>query len=67
MPITATFTAETLLLVVNKRTNSTRSSTILNTEIDLGDYTTPATVDSAGTVTTSVILRVGTTNSTRYM
>lgn len=67
MPITATVTAETLLLIVNNRTNSTRTSTVYNTDLNLADYTSPTTTNSAGTVTTSVVLRVGSTNSTRIV
>lgn len=67
MPITATVTAETLLFIVNNRTNSTRTSTIYNTDLNLADYTSPTTTNSAGTVTTSVVLRVGSTNSTRIV
>lgn len=64
--IAETITAATLVLIINNRTNSTRTSTIYNTEIDLGDYV-PTTVNSAGTVTTSVVLLDGSTYSTRYM
>ena len=37
--ITKTITAETLVFVVNGKTNSTRTTTITNTEADLADYT----------------------------
>ena len=55
MPITATYIAETLLLIINNQTNRTRTSTIKNTEIDFADITPPTNTNSAGTVTTSVL------------
>lgn len=60
--ITATVTAETLVYVVNKKNNSTRTETITNTEVDLLDYTPlPATK------TTSVVLQFGTTSRTEIL
>lgn len=60
--ITATVTAETLVYVVNKKNNSTRTETITNTEVDLLDYTPlPATK------TTSVVLKFGTTSRTEIL
>ena len=61
MSITATYTAETLLLIVNNQTNSTRTSTIKNTEINFANISTPTNTNSAGTVTTSVSLSDGNT------
>ena len=61
MWITATYTAETILLVVNNRTNSTRTSTIKNTEIDFANITIPTNTNSGGTVTTSISLDDGNT------
>ena len=61
MEITATYTAETLLLIVNNQSNSTRTSTIRNTEIDFADVITPTNTNSAGTVTTSISLNDGAT------
>ena len=61
MEITATYTAETLLFVVNNQTNSTRTSTIKNTEINFADISTPTNTNSAGTVTTSFSLDDGNT------
>lgn len=60
--ITATVTAETLVYVVNKKNNSTRTETITNTEVDLLDYTPlPATK------TTSAVLQFGTTSRTEIL
>ena len=64
MSITATYTAETVVLIVNKRNNSTRTTTISNTEIDFGDIITPTNVNSLGTVTANVVDNDG---STRVM
>lgn len=61
MDITATYTAETLLFVINNQTNSTRTSTIKNTEINFADIITPTNTNSAGTVTTSFSLDDGNT------
>ena len=61
MDITATYTAETLLLIVNNQSNSTRTSTIRNTEIDFANITTPTNTNSDGTVTTSISLDDGVT------
>ena len=55
MYITATITAETVVLVVNRKTNSTRTTTISNTEIDFGKIATPTNINSDGTVTASVV------------
>ena len=60
--VSATITAETLVYVVNKKNNSTRTETITNTEVDLKGYTPlPATK------TTSVTLQFGTTNRTEIL
>ena len=59
MSITATYTAETLLYIVNNRTNSTRTSTIKNTEINFANISTPTSTNSAGTVTASFSLTDG--------
>lgn len=60
--ISATITAETLVYVVNKKNNSTRTETITNTEVDLKDYTPlPATK------TTRVTLQFGTTSRTEIL
>ena len=59
MSLTATYTAETMLLIINNHTNSTRTSTIKNTEINFADITPPTNTNSAGTVTTSVTLYDG--------
>lgn len=64
MSITATYTAETVVLIVNKRNNSTRTTTISNTEIDFGKIATPTNLNSDGTVTASVVDNDG---STRVM
>lgn len=55
MSITATYTAETVVLIVNKRNNSTRTTTISNTEIDFAKIPTPTNLNSDGTVTASVV------------
>lgn len=60
--ITATITAETLVYVVNKKNNSTRTETITNTEVDLKDYTPLPT-----TKTTSVVLPFGGTSRTEIL
>ena len=60
--VTATITAETLVYVFNKKTNSTRTETITNTEVDLKDYT-----PLAATKTTAVTLQFGTTNRTEIL
>ena len=61
MEITATYVAETVILVVNKRNNITRTTTISNTEIDFGQIETPTSINSQGTVTASVIDNDGST------
>ena len=61
MFITATYTAETVVLVVNKKNNSTRTSTISNPEIDFGKIATPTNLNSDGTVTASVVDNDGST------
>ena len=60
--ISATVTAETLVYVVNKKNNNTRTETITNTEVNLKDYT-PLTA----TKTTSVTLKFGTTSRTEIL
>ena len=57
--ITATHIAETKLLVVNNQTNSTRTSTIKNTEINFANISTPTNTNSAGTVTTTISMSDG--------
>ena len=64
MEVTATYIAETVILVVNKRNNITRTTTVSNTEIDFGKIQTPTSINSQGTVTASVIDNDG---STRIM
>ena len=59
MSITATYTAETLLYIVNNRTNSTRTSTIKNTEINFNNISAPTSTNDAGTVTASFSLKDG--------
>ncbi len=58
MEITETHIAETVLLVANKKNNSTRTTTISNTEIDLGK---PTDTNSLGTRTVSVVDNDGST------
>ncbi len=60
--ITATITAETVVHVVNKKNNSTRTETITNTELDLKNYT-----PLPSTKTTSVVLQFGTTSKTEIL
>ena len=60
--ITATITAETLVYVVNKKNNSTRTKTITNTGVELKDYT-----PLPSTKTTSVVLQFGTTSKTEIL
>lgn len=64
MAITATYIAETVVLVVNQKANSTRTTTFSNTELDFATIAQPTNTNSAGTVTTSVINDEG---STRFM
>ena len=61
IPITATYTAETVVFIVNKKTNTTRTTTISNTEVDFSNITTPTNLNSDGTVTASVIDNDGST------
>ena len=61
MSITATYVAETVVFVVNKKNNSTRTTTISNTEIDFGKIATPTNLNSHGTVTASVVDNDGST------
>lgn len=51
--VNTTITAATVVLVVNKKTNATRTTTIYNT--DLGGYTTPTDINSAGTKVTTYV------------
>ncbi|KAF6229691.1 hypothetical protein HO173_011337 [Letharia columbiana] len=66
MSITATYTAATVVLIVNKRNNSTRTTTISNTEIDFGKIATPTNLNSDGTVTASVVDNDGSTRVIAY-
>ena len=61
MPITATYIAETVVLIVNNRSNDTRTTTILNPEIDFASFSKPTNLNSQGTVTTSVVDNDGST------
>ena len=61
LQVTATYTAETVVFVVNKKTNTTRTTTISNTEVDFSNITTPTNLNSDGTVTASVIDSDGST------
>lgn len=61
MSITATHIAETVVLIVNKKNNNTRTTTISNTEIDFEKIQTPTSVNGQGTVTASVIDNDGST------
>lgn len=60
--VTETITAETLVYVVNKKNNSTRTETITNTEVNLKNYT-----PLQSTKTTSVVLQFGTTSRTEIL
>ncbi|CAF9920003.1 MAG: hypothetical protein ALECFALPRED_001402 [Alectoria fallacina] len=66
MAITATYTAETVVYIVNKKNNSTRTTTISNTEIDFGKIATPTNLNSDGTVTASVVDNDGSTRIVAY-
>ena len=59
--ITATYTVETVVFVVNKKNNSTRTTTISNTEIDFAKIVRPTNTNSDGTVTASVVDNDGST------
>ena len=52
LPITTTYT---VVLVVNKKTNSTQTTTVSNTEIDFGNIVTPTNLNGDGTVTASAV------------
>ena len=54
MDVTETYIAETVVLVVNKKSNSTRTTTISNTDIDSGKILMPTNVDSLGTKITVI-------------
>lgn len=60
--VTATITAETLVYVFNKKTNSTRTETITNTEVDLKGYT-----PLSATKSTAVTFQFGTTSRTEIL
>ena len=64
MNITATYTLETVVHIVNQKNNSTRTETITNTDIDFRNIPTPTNLNSDRTVTTSVVDYDG---STRIM
>ena len=64
MAVTATHTVETVVHIVNKKNNSTRTTTIFNTEIDGRKIPTPTSINGDKTVTTSVVDYKG---STRIM
>ena len=55
MAITATYIAETVIVIVNKRNNTTRTTTISNPEIDFGKIVIPTNINSDSTVTASVV------------
>ena len=59
--ISATYIAETVILIVNRKNNNTRTTTISNTEIDFNKIVTPTNLNSDGTVTASVIDNDGST------
>ena len=62
--VTATYTVETELHIVNTKNNSTRTETIINTGIDFKNIPTPTNLNRDKTVTTSVVDYDG---STRIM
>ena len=64
IPISATYIAETVVVVINKKTNITSTTTISNTDIDFNKIVTPTNLNSDGTVTASVVDNDG---STRIM
>ena len=55
MAITATYIAETVIVIVNKKNNTTRTTTISNPEIDFGKIVIPTNINSDSTVTASVV------------
>ena len=61
IPISATYIAETVIVVVNRKNNNTRTTTISNTEIDFDKIVTPTNLNSDGTVTASVVDNDGST------
>ena len=54
--VTATITAETVVLVVNRMYNTTKTTTITNTEVNLESYIRASNTNSAGTKTTAVVV-----------
>lgn len=65
--ITATFTAQTVILIVNRVSNTTRTMTVTNTEVDLRNSTVVSNTNSAGTQTTTISVRDGDTVVTYTM
>lgn len=61
LEITATITAETVVLMVDARANTTSTKTITNTEVDLNEYVPVTDLNSAGTRTTAVPATAGDT------
>ena len=63
LPISATYIAETVIVIVNRKNNNTRTTTVSNTEIDFDKIVTPTNLNSDGTVTASVIDKDGSTRT----
>ena len=61
LDISATYIAETVVVVVNRKHNHTRTTTISNTDIDFNKIVTPTNLNSDGTVTASVVDNDGST------
>ncbi|KAK0508632.1 hypothetical protein JMJ35_008908 [Cladonia borealis] len=61
LSITATYTLETVLFIINNQTNSTRTSTVKNTDINFANISIPTNTNSAGTVTTVIPVGDGNT------
>lgn len=54
LAITATITVETVILIVNRVSNTTRTTVVTNTELDLRNSTLVSNTNSAGTQTTMI-------------
>ena len=51
IPVSTTITVETVVTIINRQKDTTRTTTISNSEVDLSNVTMPTDVNSAGTRT----------------
>lgn len=61
IPISATYIAETVIVIVNRKNNITRTTTVSNTDIDFDKIVTPTNLNSDGTATASIVDNDGST------